>query len=156
MTQPSSQLAAIALGSNLGDREANLRAAIEHLRTLGEVKKISSFHDTAPVGYLDQPHFLNAAALLRTPLPPAELLPALLTIEQQMGRDRATSIANGPRIIDLDLLLFGDTVLDTPELVLPHPRQQDRAIVLQPLAEIAPGMMHPLLYCTIDQLLADL
>jgi 2-amino-4-hydroxy-6-hydroxymethyldihydropteridine diphosphokinase len=153
---PKPQLAAIALGSNLGNREANLRAAIEHLRALGEVKKISSFHDTAPVGYLDQPHFLNAAALLRTPLPPQELLTALLAIEQQMGRDRAASIPNGPRIIDLDILLYGDIVLDTPELVLPHPRLHERAFVLAPLAEIAPGMMHPLLYCTIDQLLADL
>jgi len=153
---PKPQLAAIALGSNLGNREANLRTAIEHMRALGDMKKISSFHDTVPVGYLDQPHFLNAAALLRTSLPPHELLTALLAIEKAMGRDRATSIPNGPRIIDLDILLYGDTVLDTPELVLPHPRLHQRAFVLAPLAEIAPGMMHPLLFCTIDQLLADL
>ena len=149
-------LAAIALGSNLGNREANLRAAMESMRSLGEVKRISTFHDTAPVGYLDQPRFLNAAVLLRTTLPPQELLQALLAIEQQMGRNRATAVPKGPRVIDLDILLYGDAVLDTPTLVLPHPQMHERAFVLKPLAEIAPGMMHPLLFCTVDQMLADL
>jgi len=126
------------------------------MRSLGEVKRISTFHDTAPVGYLDQPRFLNAAVLLRTTLPPQELLQALLAIEQQMGRNRATAVPKGPRVIDLDILLYGDAVLDTPTLVLPHPQMHERAFVLKPLAEIAPGMMHPLLFCTVDQMLADL
>jgi len=129
---------------------------MESMRSLGEVKRISTFHDTAPVGYLDQPRFLNAAVLLRTTLPPQELLQALLAIEQQMGRNRATAVPKGPRVIDLDILLYGDAVLDTPTLVLPHPQMHERAFVLKPLAEIAPGMMHPLLFCTVDQMLADL
>ena len=143
MPNPSTQLAAIALGSNLGNREENLKQAIEHLRTLGTIKKFSSFHDTAPVGYLDQPNFLNAAALLETDLPPLDLMRALLAIEKKMGRDRANSIAKGPRLIDLDLLLVGDTILNTPELTLPHPAMHERAFVLAPLAEIGSELIHP-------------
>jgi 2-amino-4-hydroxy-6-hydroxymethyldihydropteridine diphosphokinase len=150
------QLAAIALGSNLGDREENLDLAIEHLRSLGTVKKFSIFHDTAPVGYTNQPHFLNAAVLLETTLPPLELMHALLAIEKKMGRDRATAIAKGPRIIDLDLLLVDDTIFDTPELTLPHPAMHERAFVLAPLAEIAPQMQHPTLHRSIAELLAQL
>jgi 2-amino-4-hydroxy-6-hydroxymethyldihydropteridine diphosphokinase len=153
---PTAQTAAIALGSNLGDREENLNLAIEHLRSLGTIKKISTFHDTAPVGYLDQPNFLNAAVLLETNLPPLELMRALLAIEKKMGRDRATAIAKGPRIIDLDLLLAGDTILDTPGLTLPHPAMHERAFVLAPLAEIAPQMQHPTLHRSIAELLAQL
>ena len=149
--------AAIALGSNLsspfGDVEANLREAIRRLSTLGEVTAISSFHATDPVGYLDQPQFLNAAALLDTPLPPLELLHSLLAIEHAMGRDRANAPPKGPRIIDLDLLLYGNIVLHSPELTLPHPAMHERAFVLAPLAEIAPTMQHPTLHRSITDLL---
>jgi 2-amino-4-hydroxy-6-hydroxymethyldihydropteridine diphosphokinase len=149
-------LAAIALGSNLdshyGDREANLREAIRRIAALGNIRAISSFHDTAPVGFTDQPDFLNAALLLETALEPLNLMRALLTIERDMGRDRATAPAKGPRIIDLDLLLLDDAVLTTPELTLPHPAMAERRFVLAPLAEIAPAMVHP----TSGQTIAEL
>jgi len=152
-------IAAIALGSNLssrfGDRAANLREALHRMEALGSITAISSFHDTDPVGYLDQPRFLNAAALLDTNLSPRELLHALLMIEQSMGRDRSAAPPKGPRIIDLDLLLIGEMVLVTPELTLPHPALHERRFVLAPLAEIAPAMQHPTLRRSISDLLAD-
>ena len=154
------QLAAIALGSNLGDRARNLRDALTHLATLGKVLAVSTFHATAPVGYLDQPDFLNAAALLETELPPLLLLDALLEIEQTMGRVRIGIPAKGPRLIDLDLLLYrtdGDQItLQTPTLTLPHPALHERLFVLAPLAEIAPTWQHPTLHQTIQSLLAKL
>ena len=155
-----SRLAAIALGSNLpspwGDRAANLREAVTRIGTLGRVRAVSSFYSTAPVGFTDQPDFLNAALLLETELEPVELLRALLAIEQAMGRDRATAVAKGPRIIDLDLLLLDDVVLATPALTLPHPAMGERRFVLEPLAEIAPAMVDPLSGHTVAELLARL
>jgi 2-amino-4-hydroxy-6-hydroxymethyldihydropteridine diphosphokinase len=152
--------AAIALGSNLpsafGDRAANLQEALRRLEALGRVVAVSSFHDTDPVGYEDQPRFLNAAALLETELSPLDLLHGLLAIEHAMGRDRENAPPKGPRVIDLDLLLFGDVVLQTPELTLPHPVMHERRFVLAPLAEIAPEMQHPERHRGIAELLADL
>ncbi len=147
-------IAAIALGSNLGSREANLRTAIDRIATLGEVLAVSTFHDTAPVGFLDQPRFLNAALLLSTELPPLALLHALLAIELRQGRDRANAPAKGPRILDLDLILYDTLRLETPELTLPHPAMRDRLFVLAPLAEIAPNLIDPVTSLTVAELLS--
>lgn len=156
----SKQIAAIALGSNLdspaGDRAANIRLALEHLRGLGACIATSSLYDTAPVGYLDQPRFLNAAVLLETELEPLALLEELLGIERQMGRDRSLTVAKGPRVIDLDLILFSDMVMTTPTLTLPHSAMRERRFVLEPLAEIAPAMVDPVTGKTMVELLAAL
>ncbi len=153
--------AAIALGSNLsspwGGREQNLTLAIEHLRALGKVIAVSTLFDTAPLIYIKQPRFLNAAALLETALEPLPLLHALQSIELAMGRDRsATAIPKGPRTLDLDLLWFDDLVLDLPNLILPHPALHERRFVLEPLAQITPHWLHPTLGKTASQLLGRL
>ncbi len=148
--------AAIALGSNLGDRTQNLHTALAHLATLGTVTAVSTFHATAPVGYTEQPDFLNAAAILETSLPPLDLLEALLAIERHMGRIRTGIPAKGPRLIDLDLLLYGNEILEAPTLILPHPAMHERLFVLAPLAEIAPTWPHPILHQTVATLLQTL
>ena len=149
--------AAIALGSNLpsawGDRAANLREAAVRVQALGSVLRVSSFYETEPVGYVDQPQFLNGALLLETELAPLDLLHSLLAIERSMGRDRSTAVAKGPRVMDLDLLLFDDLVMNEPELTLPHPALAARRFVLEPLAEIAPEMREPLSGLTVGELL---
>ena len=127
----------IALGSNLGDRAEHIRTALREIEEHGdiEVVRCSSLHDTEPVGGPPgQPHYLNAAAELRTTLPPRELLARLLSIEARHGRRR--TVQNGPRTLDLDLLLYRDHVIDEPDLTVPHPRMWEREFVMQPLSEV--------------------
>ena len=141
----------IALGSNLGDKEANLRRALELLIERGvEIVKTSTFISTEPYGVTDQPQFLHGVCEVRTSLEPLELLHTLLDIEQEMGRVRLRHW--GERNIDLDLLLYEDVVMDIPQLKLPHPDMQNRDFVLLPLAEIAPELVHPTLQKTISEL----
>ena len=141
----------VALGSNLGDKEGNLRRALELLEERGvEVVRVSSFICTEPYGVTDQPQFLNGVCQVRTSLAPLALLHILLAIEQEMGRVRLRHW--GERNIDLDLLLYEDIVMDTPELKLPHPDMQNRDFVLLPLAEIEPELVHPTLQKTISEL----
>jgi 2-amino-4-hydroxy-6-hydroxymethyldihydropteridine diphosphokinase len=149
-------VAYIALGSNLGDREKILAAATDRLGRLGRVVARSSLYETEPVGYRDQPAFLNAVLALETELEPLPLLYALLSIERELGRDRSHGVPNGPRILDLDLLLMGDSILAEDELTLPHPALAKRRFVLTPLAEIAPQLRHPQLNQTMEDLLAEL
>lgn len=155
-------LAAVALGSNLesefGGREANLREAVRRVGELGRVVAVSSFYDTEPVGYLEQPRFLNGALLLETELAALELMRGLLGVERAMGRERmvGVSVAKGPRVIDLDLLVFGDVVMATEELTVPHPAMAERRFVLEPLAEIAGGMVHPGVGVSVGELLGRL
>lgn len=160
MSRARTQVAAIALGSNLEvgtrDRAGNLREAVVRLGALGRVTAVSSFYDTAPVGYLEQPRFLNGAVLLETELKPVELLQGLLGVERAMGRDRSATVAKGPRVIDLDLLLFGAAVLESAELTVPHPAMRERRFVLEPLGEIAPAMVDPGTGLTVAELLEAL
>jgi 2-amino-4-hydroxy-6-hydroxymethyldihydropteridine diphosphokinase len=145
----------VGLGANLGDRAATLRRAVDELAALGEVVARSSLWETAPVGGGGGGDYLNAAVALATPLAPEPLLEALRAIERRHGRDRSGG-PNAPRTLDLDVLLWGDRILRTPSLEVPHPRMHARRFVLAPLAEIAARAIHPVLQCSIVELLARL
>ncbi len=145
----------LGLGSNIGDRSANIKRAC---RLIGEIEGVrlvrtSSLIETEPVGYEDQPDFINAVLEIGTTLAPCELLTAIKEIEQRMGRTR--TIRFGPRIIDIDILLFGQRVIDEPGLTIPHPRMHERRFVLGPLAEIAPDEVHPVLKKSVTELNED-
>jgi 2-amino-4-hydroxy-6-hydroxymethyldihydropteridine diphosphokinase len=144
---------AVALGTNLGNREQTLRDASAALRAHIDDLRVSAFHDTAPVGLIDQPRFLNAAATGVTALAPRDLLDALLEIERRFGRVR--SIPNAPRTLDLDLILYADLILEEAGLVVPHPRFRERRFVLRPLAEIAAEWIDPVTGMTIAELLGN-
>jgi 2-amino-4-hydroxy-6-hydroxymethyldihydropteridine diphosphokinase len=135
----------VGLGSNLGDREGNLRRAVSALRDLPRtaVVGVSRFRDTAPVGIVDQPRFLNGAVELETRLGARELLDALLGIERELGRDRTDAPAGGPRTIDLDLLVYDDLQVHEDGLEVPHPRLAERRFVLEPLADLDPALEVP-------------
>lgn len=135
----------VALGANLGDRERTIRAAVAALdATEGvEVAAVSALRETEPVGYVDQPPFLNGVAALETTVPAAELLGLLLAVERQFGRERAGVPAQGPRTLDLDLLLYESAEIDEPGLRIPHPRLHERRFVLEPLAELDPSLEVP-------------
>jgi 2-amino-4-hydroxy-6-hydroxymethyldihydropteridine diphosphokinase len=144
----------IALGSNLGDRVKTLAAATDRLGGLGRVVACSSLYETEPVGFHDQPAFLNAVLALETELDPLSLLHSMLAMERELGRERSHGIPNGPRTLDLDLLLMDETITVGEELTLPHPALIRRRFVLAPLAEIAPQLRHPQRDLTIAELLA--
>src|SRR6266852_3816850 len=143
----------LSLGSNVGDREKNLRVAIDALPHAGvAIAKVSSFYETEPVDFLDQPWFLNCVVEAETHFDPFMLLRALREIETRMGSKKV--VAKGPRLIDMDILLYGNEAIDTPELQVPHPRMHQRRFVLAPLAEIAPRARHPVLGLTAAEMLA--
>lgn len=140
----------ISLGSNVGDRDANLRSAIDRLRALGELVLVSSFYETEPVEFTAQPWFLNCVVKLNTEKMPKQLLAGILDVEQQMGRRRTQK--KGPRTIDIDLLLFGNSIIETKGLTVPHPAMHERRFVLEPLVEIASDVRHPVFKRTIREL----
>jgi len=135
------KLVYLSLGSNMGDRIGNLEQAISRLAALGTVSSVSSFYETEPVELTAQPWFVNCVVALETEKMPKQLLAGILDIEQKMGRRRIQK--KGPRTIDIDILLFGNSIIDTGALTIPHPAMHERRFVLEPLAEIAPDVRHP-------------
>ena len=142
----------LSLGSNLNDREANLRRALEILESPDvHIKRVSSIYETEPQELRDQPWFLNLVAEVETTLFPMQLLRRVRKIEKELGRQRL--VPKGPRTVDIDILLFGRFVMDSPALQVPHPRMQDRRFVLEPLAEIAPELRHPVTRRSVPEML---
>jgi 2-amino-4-hydroxy-6-hydroxymethyldihydropteridine diphosphokinase len=148
------ELVYLSLGSNVGDRAAHLRRAMDRLAEAGTVKATSALYETEPVDVRDQPWFLNCVVAVETRKMPRELLAHALAIEEEMGRRRTRD--KGPRTIDIDILLFGERVLDEPGLKIPHPAMQERRFVLEPLAEIAAEIVHPVFRRTARELLGTL
>ena len=153
MQQIKPEIVFLSLGSNIGDREKNLRAAIAALPEVGvQIKKVSSIYETEPVDLLEQPWFLNCVVEGETVVPPAALLKELRALEKRMGSKKL--VPRGPRLIDLDILVYGQQTIDSPELQVPHLRMHLRRFVLAPLAEVAPDLKHPSWSGTAAQLLA--
>ena len=148
------ETAYLSLGSNLGNRAAHLRAAVEELQAVGRLRAVSAFYETQPVDVPDQPWFLNCVAAIETEKSPRQLLELALHIEAGMGRLRMS--AKGPRTIDIDIVLFGDRVIDEPGLKIPHPALAQRRFVLAPLVEIAPETSHPVTGLSAREMLATL
>jgi 2-amino-4-hydroxy-6-hydroxymethyldihydropteridine diphosphokinase len=144
----------LSLGSNVGDREAQLRDAVIRLAAAGRVVAVSSFYETEPVEFTQQPWFLNCAVALETGQTPWQLMTTILRIQEEMGRKRVHK--KGPRSIDIDILLFDNVIVEEPELIVPHPALHQRRFVLEPLAEIAPEVLHPVLKRTIRELRDEL
>jgi 2-amino-4-hydroxy-6-hydroxymethyldihydropteridine diphosphokinase len=140
----------LSLGSNLGDRAAHLKGAIKRMDTLGKIMAVSSFYETEPVELTAQPWFLNCAVELDTEKMPKQLLTSIFDIEEEMGRRRVQK--KGPRTVDIDILLFGNSIIKATGLTIPHPAMHDRRFVLEPLAEIAPEIRHPIFKRTIREL----
>lgn len=150
----NAQTVYLSLGSNIGDRAANLNAAIAALADAGfRLSKVSSFYETEPVDYLQQDWFLNCVVEGKTELDAGTLLARIREIEKRMGSEKV--IAKGPRILDIDILLYGDVTIATPELQVPHPRMTQRRFVLVPLAEVAPHVTHPSWHGTAKELMAS-
>ena len=147
------QRAYLSAGTNMGDRTANLEFALDSLEKRVTVSNTSSYYETEPVGYLDQPWFLNQAIELKADISPAELLTLCREIEVSRGRIR--TFPNAPRILDLDILLYGDIVINHEHLVIPHPRLAERRFVLEPLVQMAPDIIHPILKKSMRSLLRD-